>query len=99
MKITQDILSLPPYISTAWKNVASLHLENQSNEDVLVVTLHNGARIEIPSLEAPLLEMIFSTHVRYLEQEALPKEQTANSSSFFANSSSVKKFVSEITSS
>jgi len=89
MKITQEILSLPPYISTAWKNIASLHLENQSQSDVLVVTLHNGARIEIPSLEAPLLEMIFATHVRYLEQEGTSKEVTANSSSAFANSSSV----------
>ena len=89
MKITQDILSLPPYISTAWKNIASLHMENQSSEDVLVVTLLNGARIEIPSLEAPLLEMIFATHIRYLEQESAPKEKTSNSASFFANASPV----------
>lgn len=71
MKVSTTILSLPPYISTAWKNVASLHLENQSHQDVLIVTLHSGARIEVPSLNASLIETIFAAHVNHLEQEEL----------------------------
>lgn len=69
MKISPKILSIPPYISTSWNNIASLHLENQSNNDVLIITLHSGARIEVPNLEAPLIETIFSAHVHYLELE------------------------------
>jgi hypothetical protein len=35
----------------------------------LVVTLHSGARIEIPHVEPTILEVIFAAHARYLEQE------------------------------
>jgi len=69
MKISPKILSIPPYISTSWKNIASLHLENQSNEDVLIITLHSGARIEIPRLEPSLIETLFVAHIHYLELE------------------------------
>ena len=69
MKISPKILSIPPYISTSWKNIASLHLENQSNNDVLIITLHSGARIEVPSLETSLIETIFAAHIHYLELE------------------------------
>ncbi len=69
MKISPKILSIPPYISTSWKNIASLHLENQSEEDVLIITLHSGARIEVPQLESSLIETIFAAHIHYLELE------------------------------
>ena len=72
MKISPQILSIPPYISTSWKNIASLHLENQSGEDVLVITLHSGARIEVPQLEVSLIETIFLAHIQYLELEEKP---------------------------
>ncbi len=51
MKINNQILSIPPYISTSWKNIASLHVESQDSTIYLVVTLLSGARIEIPQLE------------------------------------------------
>ena len=69
MKITSQLLSIPPYISTAWKNIASLHVENLNAGLTLVVTLHNGVRIEVPSLNSAILEMIFAAHTQYLEQE------------------------------
>lgn len=69
MKISPKILSIPPYISTSWKNIASLHLENQSDDNVLIITLHNGAQIEVPHLETSLIETIFAAHIHHLELE------------------------------
>jgi hypothetical protein len=69
MKINSKVLSIPPYISTSWKNIASLHVENQELMLVLVVTLLTGIRIEVPHLELPTIEAIFTTHARFLEQE------------------------------
>lgn len=78
MRINHKILSIPPYISTSWKNVASLHVEQQMmGAPFLVVVLLNGQRIEIPHLETPVLEGIFHAHARYMEQEfakPAPKE-------------------------
>ena len=69
MKINPKILSIPPYISTSWKNIASLHVENHASYLVLVVTLLSGVRIEVPHLEQVMIEGIFAAHARYLEQE------------------------------
>lgn len=71
MKINQKILSIPPYISTSWKNVISLHIEKRMDKTILVIGLVNGSTIEIPSLEQPILEAAFKAHERYLEQEAI----------------------------
>lgn len=67
MKINQKILSIPPYVSTSWKNVVSLHLDGQ----ILVIGLVNGSTIEIPGLERPILENVFAAHEKYLEMEAM----------------------------
>ena len=69
MKINSKILSIPPFISTSWKNIASLHIENQQSILVLVVTLLSGVRIEVPHLDKTMLEAIFAAHARFLEQE------------------------------
>ena len=74
MKINPKILSIPPYISTSWKNIASLHVENQPTVFVLVVTLLNGARIEVPDLEPSMIESIFAAHTRYMEQDEKPAQ-------------------------
>lgn len=65
MRINPRILSIPPYISTSWKNVASLHVVDHA----LVITLTNGSRLEVPNLEPPILQIIFTTHAKYMEQE------------------------------
>ncbi|MFI5334527.1 MAG: hypothetical protein ACHQT8_05115 [Chlamydiales bacterium] len=70
MKINYKILSIPPYISTTWKNVVSLHVEQGSGLLILVVGLINGQRIEIPGLETPVIEGIFQAHGKYMEQES-----------------------------
>jgi hypothetical protein len=69
MKINPNILSIPPYISTSWKNIASLHVEPHPQMLVLIVTLHSGARIEVPGLETSMIEGIFSAHALFLEME------------------------------
>ncbi len=75
MKINSKILSIPPYISTSWKNIASLHVENQHPMFVLVITLLSGVRIEVPNLDPPIIESIFIAHTRYMEQDEKPKQQ------------------------
>lgn len=69
MKINQKILSVPPYISTSWKNVLSLHLDRRENRPILVIGLVNGSTIEIPNLEVAEMEAIFNAHQKYLELE------------------------------
>jgi hypothetical protein len=69
MNINHKILSIPPYISTSWKNIASLHLEPHSAGDVLIITLLSGAKIEVPHLAPQLIEPIFTAHAHYLELE------------------------------
>jgi len=66
MKINHKILSIPPYVSTAWKNVVSLHLEE---DNLLVIGLFNGSKIEIPNLDIAVLNSVFASHEKFLEQE------------------------------
>jgi hypothetical protein len=64
MKITTKIISIPPYISTSWDKIAALHTEHE----LLVITLNNATRIEIPHLENAIIQTLFATHAAYLEQ-------------------------------
>ena len=69
MNINPKILSIPPYISTSWKNIASLHVDTQNPTLVLIVTLLNGTCIEVPQLAPDTIEMIFRAHAHFLELE------------------------------
>ncbi len=69
MNINSKILSIPPYISTSWKNIASLHIENRMPILVLIVTLHSGVRIEVPNLQTSIIEEIFAAHSHFIEVE------------------------------
>jgi len=80
MKINAKLLSIPPYISTAWKNVASLHIENEEGTLVLIVLLVNGKRIAIPGIHLDILKAVFAAHARSIEIDntqkiAFPAEQ------------------------
>src|SRR5688572_17166425 len=66
MKINQKIFSLPPYISTTWNNIQSIHLKGS----VLAVTLSFGETVNIPGLKPDIIETIFSSHASYLEHES-----------------------------
>lgn len=76
MMINSSIFSIPPYISTSWKNILSLQIDTaQSNSPLLIVTLTNNQIIEIPSLNAATLDLIFQTHALYLQQETVSPKQ------------------------
>ncbi len=74
MRINSHILSIPPYISTSWENIASLHVENEEPSLMLIVTLLNGTSIEVPELERSILDAIFTAHAKFLEQEQAPMQ-------------------------
>jgi hypothetical protein len=69
MRINYKILSLPPYISTSWKNVVSLHVELESDGPLLLIALIDGQKVVVPNLEPPIIEAIFHAHAKFLEQE------------------------------
>jgi hypothetical protein len=63
MKITDKMLSIPPYISTHWGNVKSLQMKGP----FLVIILTGGETINIPNLKSDVVELVFSNHASYLE--------------------------------
>lgn len=69
MKITDKILSIPPYISSSWKNVVALQVEPRPFGHVLVIELVTGTKVEIPNLERPIIEKVFSCHAKVVEDE------------------------------
>lgn len=74
MKITSSILSIPPYISTSWKNVLSIHLHpSESDSHDLVITLTNDSTIVVPELDTQTIELVFKAHASHLEQDQSAK--------------------------
>lgn len=69
MKITDKILSIPPYLSTSWKNIVSLQVESRSMGHVLVIELITGSKVEIPNLGRSELEKVFASHAKVIEEE------------------------------
>lgn len=69
MNINAKILSIPPYISTSWKNIASLHVQRVAAGDLLIITLISGARIEVPHIDSSLIEAIFTAHAEHINHE------------------------------
>lgn len=68
IKITDKVLSLPPYISTSWKNIVSLRVESRSYGHAFLIELASGGVVEVPNLDLKILETVFSTHARVVEQ-------------------------------
>src|ERR1700733_14040404 len=83
MRINHKILSIPPYISTSWANVDSLHVETGMGSPLLIVMLSNGQQIEIPHLEIPVIEAIFHAHAKSIEQKETPNSPDLASSASF----------------
>ena len=65
MKINAQVLSLPPYISTSWKNINSLTVDTSGN---LIILLHSNAKIIIPNLEKSIINLIFDAHAKHIEK-------------------------------
>lgn len=66
MKITPGILSIPPYVSTPWKNISSMHTALQSEDRFdLIILLKDNTRIVVPSLDKSSIDAIFEAHTRF----------------------------------
>ena len=72
MKITGKMLSVPPYISTSWRNISAL----QASEGALLITLKNGSTITVPNLDSSSIDQIFSAHETFVEKSELPPPRT-----------------------
>lgn len=73
MKIGDKILSLPPYLSTPWKNVVALRLESSAYGPLLIVDLATGGRVEVPNLDRTTIEKIFDIHSTIFEEARKPE--------------------------
>lgn len=82
MKITDKILSIPPYISTAWKNIVSMHVESRPYGHVLIIELITGNKVEVPNLDPKIIDQVFAVHAQVLEQEG--KTSTAVTTQTFS---------------
>lgn len=91
MKITSTILSIPPYLSTTWKNISSLHVREERGAYVLVVLLHNRVSVEVPGLDKTAIDEIFEAHARSSEEPKMahPLESPFTFSLPFGSDSSV----------
>jgi len=69
MRINHKILSIPPYISTPWKNVLALKTAKIEEKLELQITLSDGSSISIPETEDVIIEAVFTAHARYLDAE------------------------------
>lgn len=74
MKVTNRMISIPPYISTSWANVQAVHM----TDGVLVVTILDGEAISIPDLTLQEIDLIFKAHTAFLEldEKNEPRQQT-----------------------
>lgn len=64
MIINSNILHIPPFISTSWKSVASIHMNGTS----LVIVLTLGHSVSIPNLQSGTIEQIFGMFSSYMEK-------------------------------
>lgn len=71
MKITPKILSIPPYLSTTWKNIASLQAKPTGNVFTLQVLLQNQKTVEVPGLNQEMIDEIFASHARFADPSKL----------------------------
>ena len=72
IKINEKILSIPPYISTNWSSIASIHMK----EEQLYVILLDDTEISLPGLQMDVIERIFTCHAAYLESDSFESPMT-----------------------
>ncbi|MCH9611310.1 MAG: hypothetical protein SP1CHLAM42_13960 [Chlamydiales bacterium] len=74
-KIDQNIICIPPYISTTWDQITFLHSEESVETGRLTLTLHlsSGEVISVPNLDPSIVDIAFSAHLKFMEQRrAMP---------------------------
>lgn len=85
MKINHQIISIPPYISTTWDNIASVSVDA---ENKLILSLLDGNKISIGGLDKKDIDLIFENHLTFMKLE----EQASEEESFTNSSSQVERF-------
>lgn len=73
IKINEKLICIPPYISANWDQVTFLQSEDDdpsSQNMTLVVHLADGKEVRIPNLDHSLIEIAFSSHLKYLESQS-----------------------------
>ena len=78
IKINEKILSIPPYISTTWSQIAALRMKGS----LLSVILNDGESINISGLDNDQINSVFSLHASFLEKQPSPSAKNQNLSSF-----------------
>jgi hypothetical protein len=76
MKINHKVLSIPPYISTSWKNISSLQSTQEGEKHSLLIHLQDGGLVRVPDLEAVVVQGIFGAHAKYIETESKTSPNT-----------------------
>jgi hypothetical protein len=66
MQITPKVLSIPPYLSTTWDNIAALKPEPSGGAYTLTITLKTGDQVLIPSLAESEVNSILEAHAQFL---------------------------------
>lgn len=69
IKINEKMISIPPYISANWSQIASLHMKG----NILVVSLIDGDTLHIPGLDSEQIALVFQYHTLFLENEHPPE--------------------------
>lgn len=77
-KINEKILCIPPYISTQWQEVTSIHSEEDSahQKSSLIINLKEGKIIKIENIEPSLRDLAFAAHLQYLEKSSSSEKNT-----------------------
>ena len=77
MKINENILSLPPYISTTWQNITGIFSQDENHIEIHLIS---GKVITVPMNDKKTLDLIFYYHLQSLEtKEAKPVQSKASS--------------------
>jgi hypothetical protein len=64
VKMNEKVISILPYLSTTWSNIQLLYLGKDS---VLVFSLVDGTKVEVPGLTEATINAIFDMHVKVSE--------------------------------
>lgn len=73
VKIDDKLICIPPFISTTWEQIAFLRSEEDSETRLftLIIHLNDGKEVRIPHLDASLIDIAFSAHIKHLERKGI----------------------------
>jgi hypothetical protein len=71
VKIDEKLICIPPYISATWEQVTFLRSEEDPEAQLFTLVIHlmEGREVRIPNLDASLIDIAFSSHIKYLEKK------------------------------